>query len=130
MSSKQFYFLSQLNVNELNFLLQSISDRLDAIEGQRGKPEIFADLNMQSNLINQVASPIDLNDAAILETITDSINTALNSGLDGTFGNVIVTTITATTATTTTLNVQDIIGTGYIEVENGTGTILHSFGES
>jgi hypothetical protein len=134
MSSKQFYFLSQLNVNELNFLLQSISDRLDAIEGQRGNPEIFSNLNMQSNLINSVASPVDLNDAAILETITDSVTAALSTGLNATFGNVTITTLTAENATITdtatidTLDVTDITISGFLELEDGTATIIHSFG--
>jgi hypothetical protein len=56
-------------VRNLNFMLQRLADRMDKIEGIRGTSSIESDLEMNSNRIREVASPVDDTDAARLDDL-------------------------------------------------------------
>ena len=118
MASKQVYRINSLDILDINFQMQSISDRLDAIEGRRGLPEIYSELDMKSNKIKEVASPVNLNDAAILETLQEQIVDQLSSGLDSVFGNATIIFLTLTDGTVS----------GGFEFRDGNNAVIHSFG--
>ena len=53
--SRRIYRVQGLNVNELNLVLSSISDRFDQIEGFRGNPEFFSTVTFNEDIEAQEA---------------------------------------------------------------------------
>ncbi len=60
-TSKQVYRVADL---ALQFILNSISDRLDKMEGWRGDPEFQADVNLNDNKLTHVGAGSDDSDGA------------------------------------------------------------------
>lgn len=50
MTQRRVYRLSSGTIDEMNFVLSQIADRLDQMEGYRGSPEFKADVNLGGNL--------------------------------------------------------------------------------
>lgn len=48
--------LTDFNIDELNRIMGRVQDRLDALEGLRGEPAFYSNVNMRSNNINNVGS--------------------------------------------------------------------------
>lgn len=104
-TSKQVYRVSDI---QLQYILNSISDRLDKVEGWRGTPEFQADVDLNTNLLTNVGSGSAMTDAAVRSEL---------AGSSPTFTNVTINGI---------LTVND---DGPIKWLDSTGTVLHQFGD-
>ena len=130
MGSREHLQLTSLNLFELNFKLQRIADRLDAIEGLRGLPNMYGNLDMNLNKIVQVLDPTDANDAAILDTFQAILLTGLNAIL----GTLECDTLEVNTTSVFQGDASFESGAniamtnGFIEITDSNGTIIHSFG--
>jgi hypothetical protein len=50
MTQRRVYRLACGTIDEMNFILSQIADRLDQMEGYRGQPEFKSDVNLGGNL--------------------------------------------------------------------------------
>lgn len=95
---------SQLDT-QLNLVLQRIADRLDKIEGLRGTATIESHLVMSGNNVQQVASPVNNDDATILSNLPgQDLDTSDSPSFSG------------------------VTATGAIQYIDSNGTVIHSFG--
>jgi len=53
--SRRLYSLTALDINQLNFILNMIADRIDELEGRRGTPTFKSDIDMEGNKITDLA---------------------------------------------------------------------------
>lgn len=61
--AKRNYTVSELDIVQINLTMQLISDRFDALEGLRGEPRFYSDVNVGNNKITSVADPENEGDA-------------------------------------------------------------------
>ncbi len=54
--NRRTYQVGNMNREEMNFILQQISDRLDELEGYRGTPTFKANIDMDSNRITTLGT--------------------------------------------------------------------------
>ena len=65
---------------QMNLILSQLSDRLDAIEGNRGTPTFYSDVDAQGNKVQNVADPTNPSDAVNLKHLDNAITTAATKG--------------------------------------------------
>lgn len=70
---RQNYNISSLNLDQLNFTLALISDRLDELEGRRGTPLFKNVPDMDGNRISNVGTPQETKDALTKDISSDSV---------------------------------------------------------
>ena len=103
--------ISSLTVNDINFVLALLTDRLDELEGRRGTPTFKSNVNMDSNRITSVG---DASNAADAISLGGAINAASSAATSA------VSPISATiSAAQNWITYQRIVDTN--------GTILHAF---
>ena len=51
MSESRIYRISNLDISQINVILGQISDRLDEIQGYRGEPMFYDDVNAKTKFI-------------------------------------------------------------------------------
>jgi hypothetical protein len=72
---KTHYNINNLDSREINFVLNQIANRLDALEGLRGTPRFYADINAGANkIVNAVAGSEDSEVLTFPSTIDDFTN--------------------------------------------------------
>lgn len=54
--AREVYQLQGTSVQEINRLLARLADRLDQIEGRRGTPEMFANVDMRGNRVTEAGA--------------------------------------------------------------------------
>lgn len=101
--SKQIYRLSDAATQ---YVVQSLSDRLDKLEGWRGTPEFHSNVSLNSNTITELGQGSNTTDAAVRSELT---------GLNPTFDSLV-------------LNSGGLQTTGPIKFVDSNGTIIHQFG--
>ena len=124
---------------QLNVLLQTTNDRLDALEGLRGSPTMNAALNMRGNPIHDVGSPSLPGDVVTLgylqgtaaaQAPASPAATGLAPGSVGTW-NVQASAISANVTTTGTDNTygpaETVIGTATITTNGGLVLVMARF---
>lgn len=121
-------------VLSLNLLLQRIADRIDKIEGIRGTPEIFADLDMNNNRINELFQSSNTTDAVNQSELD---NQDLNTTDSPTFASLTITANLSVSGTLNVIGITTLIGleqsendTAYYKYTDSNGTIIHSFATS
>jgi hypothetical protein len=50
MPGSRIYRISDLTLNQINWVLSQLSDRLDQIEGFRGEPIFYDDVNIKTKI--------------------------------------------------------------------------------
>lgn len=76
--NRRTYRITAASVQEINFVLAQIADRMDQVEGFRGTPSFKAAPNMGGNAVRNVGSPSVATDAAILGNV-DYVDAELGS---------------------------------------------------
>ena len=71
--ARRSFRVSSLTVDQVNFALGMIADRMDELEGRRGSPEFKADVDLNSNRITNVGAASESDDAANLSQIPSII---------------------------------------------------------
>lgn len=138
MGGRQVYALHNTDltalIRDLNFHFQDITNRLDAIEGRRGQPAIYNDLNMNNNYINSVAGPAGEDDAvpkSYLVNLTTTKITVTGTSVFGgaaAFGAAVTMADTLTLAGAATFNGSVKIVNAAFTWEDVDGVVIHEFG--
>jgi hypothetical protein len=68
---KTFYNLNNLDLRELNFILGQITDRIDKLEGLRGTPHFYANVNAGGNKIQNVEPATQSAEALTYDYLTN-----------------------------------------------------------
>lgn len=71
--------LNNLNLVDMNLLLAQLSDRLDKLEGLRGTPAFYENINMQTHRVSNVGASQVSNDAVIRSEL-DDLDVGVSSG--------------------------------------------------
>lgn len=71
MTQRRVYRLSFGTIDEMNFVLSQIADRLDQMEGYRGTPEFKADVNLGGNVAVNSGTASDAEDLTPLGQVSD-----------------------------------------------------------
>ena len=65
---KTHYNISNLDAREINFALNQIANRLDALEGLRGTPKFYANINANDHKIQNVTDATAAKEALTSES--------------------------------------------------------------
>ena len=149
--SRRTYQIGNLSQEELNFILQQISDRLDELEGYTGTPTLKSSINMDSNRITTLGSATAGSDA-LRQDQADEDTTSLQAQITshvgdtdnphevthaqlsdkGTYDHVAIDTHIASVANphgTTLEQARGAGGTfsGTVQWLDGSGQVIHEF---
>jgi len=67
--SRKIYRIQALDINQINWQLAQLANRLDELEGWRGTPTFRSDLDIQSNKIRSMADATAQDDAVALSQL-------------------------------------------------------------
>lgn len=78
--SRSSYFIADLNLTDLNFVLSQIADRLDELEGRRGTPSFNSDVDMNGNKVTDAAAATDTGDVVTKDQVTGLTTDSISEG--------------------------------------------------
>lgn len=67
--ARRSFRVSALSIEQVNFALGLIADRMDEMEGRRGSPAFKADVNLNNNKLRNVGTAISSDDAVIFNQL-------------------------------------------------------------
>lgn len=96
---RDVYRLSRLEISEVNRLLARMSDRIDELEGRRGTPGFYANLDLQGNRATNATAAVDAGDYVLSSEVVPRDGGGLNLRLGTVYGSAVEAgSLTATTA--------------------------------
>ena len=110
---KTHYNISNLDAREINFALNQIANRLDALEGLRGTPKFYANINANDHKIQNVTDATAAKEALTYDYTENLGDAAFQSTAQ----------ITAQTFSETNITLGDSSSGNYLTIINGTITI-------
>lgn len=77
--ARRTFRVGSLSVDQINFALGLIADRLDELEGRRGTPQFKNNVDMGANRITSVGDAVEISDAITLGSAASAANSAATS---------------------------------------------------